>query len=49
MPERGSAIFLHLRGEKPTEGCVAIDRDAMAALLQWAPMGTLLDFTESLR
>jgi L,D-peptidoglycan transpeptidase YkuD (ErfK/YbiS/YcfS/YnhG family) len=40
----GSAIFLHLRGPKPTEGCVAIDRPAMAALLQWAPKATTLDF-----
>lgn len=29
----GSAIFLHLRGTKPTEGCVAIGREAMAHLL----------------
>jgi L,D-peptidoglycan transpeptidase YkuD (ErfK/YbiS/YcfS/YnhG family) len=49
VPAQGSAIFLHLRGDKPTEGCVAIDRDAMAALLQWAPAGTLLDFAERLR
>ena len=29
----GSAIFLHLRGDGPTEGCVALAREAMAALL----------------
>jgi L,D-peptidoglycan transpeptidase YkuD (ErfK/YbiS/YcfS/YnhG family) len=40
----GSAIFLHLRGETNTEGCVAIDRDAMRALLHWAPAATSLDF-----
>lgn len=45
----GSAIFLHLRGDKPTEGCVAIDRDTMAALLAWAPAATMLDFDGTLR
>jgi L,D-peptidoglycan transpeptidase YkuD (ErfK/YbiS/YcfS/YnhG family) len=49
IPGLGSAIFLHLRGEKPTEGCVAIDRAAMAALLAWAPAGTMLDFDGALR
>lgn len=44
VPGAGSAIFLHLRGPRPTEGCVAIDRDAMAALLRWAPAATSLDF-----
>ena len=29
----GSAIFLHLRGPKPTEGCVAVSRETMVALL----------------
>lgn len=29
----GSAIFLHLRGPGPTEGCIAIARDAMSMLL----------------
>lgn len=40
----GSAIFLHLRGPRPTEGCVAIDPATMTALLQWAPASTSLDF-----
>jgi len=39
----GSAIFLHLRGPKPTEGCVAIDRDAMAMLLATLPIGSVVD------
>jgi L,D-peptidoglycan transpeptidase YkuD (ErfK/YbiS/YcfS/YnhG family) len=30
---KGSAIFLHIRGEGPTEGCVAIDRNTMQHLL----------------
>jgi L,D-peptidoglycan transpeptidase YkuD (ErfK/YbiS/YcfS/YnhG family) len=29
----GSAIFLHIRGDGPTEGCVAIDRTSMQHLL----------------
>jgi L,D-peptidoglycan transpeptidase YkuD (ErfK/YbiS/YcfS/YnhG family) len=49
VPGAGSAIFLHLRGDKPTEGCVAIDRSVMAALLAWAPAGTILDFGSALR
>jgi L,D-peptidoglycan transpeptidase YkuD (ErfK/YbiS/YcfS/YnhG family) len=49
VPGAGSAIFLHLRGDNPTEGCVAIDRAAMAAFLAWAPAGTILDFDGALR
>ncbi|WP_419914707.1 L,D-transpeptidase family protein [Hoeflea sp.] len=30
---RGSAIFLHLSAERPTEGCIAIERRAMLRLL----------------
>lgn len=30
---RGSAIFLHVRGDAATEGCVAVARAAMALLL----------------
>lgn len=33
VPGQGSAIFLHLAGERETAGCVAIGRAAMAALL----------------
>ena len=35
VPGRGSAIFLHLTrpDRRPTEGCVAIDREAMRRLL----------------
>jgi L,D-peptidoglycan transpeptidase YkuD (ErfK/YbiS/YcfS/YnhG family) len=36
-PGMGSAIFLHLRGERPTEGCVAIDPAAMQRLLDRLP------------
>jgi L,D-peptidoglycan transpeptidase YkuD (ErfK/YbiS/YcfS/YnhG family) len=39
----GSAIFLHLRGDKPTEGCVAIDRAAMAMLLARLTPGSTVD------
>jgi len=36
QPGAGSAIFLHCASPefKPTEGCVAIERDVLAALLQ---------------
>jgi L,D-peptidoglycan transpeptidase YkuD (ErfK/YbiS/YcfS/YnhG family) len=33
VPCLGSAIFLHLRGDRATEGCVAVARDDMLALL----------------
>lgn len=32
----GSAIFLHLRSTGPTEGCIAIDAEAMKVALQFA-------------
>lgn len=42
VPGRGSAIFLHCRGEGTTEGCVALARDALLALLpSLAPGDTL--------
>jgi L,D-peptidoglycan transpeptidase YkuD (ErfK/YbiS/YcfS/YnhG family) len=36
-PEAGSCIFLHLRDTagSPTEGCTALDAEAMEALLVW--------------
>lgn len=33
VPGTGSAIFLHCTRDRPTEGCVAIDRAALLALL----------------
>ncbi|HWL48131.1 MAG TPA: L,D-transpeptidase family protein [Sphingomonadaceae bacterium] len=44
VPGRGSAIFLHCRnGARPTEGCVAIAREALLGLLpRIAPGDTLL-------
>lgn len=39
----GSAIFLHLRGDKPTEGCVAIDRTGMASLLSALRSGSTVE------
>ena len=41
--DAGSAIFLHLRGPEPTEGCVAIDRDAMGALLTRLTPGSAVE------
>lgn len=43
VPAAGSAIFLHLRGAKPTEGCVAIERDAMRRLLPQLTPGSVVD------
>lgn len=42
-PGKGSAIFLHLRNNRPTEGCVAIDRPAMGALLAVLTPGSVID------
>lgn len=42
-PGRGSAIFLHLRGDGPTEGCVAIDPAAMSTLLARLTPGSGLE------
>jgi len=41
VPGRGSAIFLHLARPdwRPTEGCVAVDRDTMLAILAKARPG----------
>ena len=41
-PGSGSAIFLHLIGSGPTDGCVAIDRPAMSALLSMVAAGDRL-------
>jgi L,D-peptidoglycan transpeptidase YkuD (ErfK/YbiS/YcfS/YnhG family) len=38
IPGYGSAIFLHIwraHGQKPTAGCVAIDRSHLEVLLRW--------------
>lgn len=42
-PGLGSAIFLHLRGDGPTQGCVAIDRAGMAMLLAGLTPGSIVD------
>ncbi|GAA4387678.1 L,D-transpeptidase family protein [Tsukamurella soli] len=34
-PGKGSAFFLHVTDGTPTEGCVAVDRASMIALLKW--------------
>ena len=33
-PQKGSAIFLHCTNNKPTEGCVAIDRNIMKKIIE---------------
>lgn len=44
VPGAGSAIFLHCwNGAKPTEGCVAIPRDALLALLGQMTTATTIE------
>lgn len=43
VPGLGSAIFLHLSGDNPTEGCVAIDRTGMGSLLSALTVGSTVD------
>jgi L,D-peptidoglycan transpeptidase YkuD (ErfK/YbiS/YcfS/YnhG family) len=31
----GSAMFLHVRNENPTSGCVAIDLDRLVEIMRW--------------
>ncbi|MGN6123939.1 MAG: L,D-transpeptidase family protein, partial [Sphingomonas oligoaromativorans] len=38
----GSAIFLHLREGDSTEGCVAVPRETMSALLALLVPGSIL-------
>lgn len=46
VPARGSAIFLHVWNEgRPTEGCVAIERDAMDRILPLFRPGDRLDIS----
>jgi len=35
IPGQGSAIFLHVTENKPTAGCVTIDRGQMVQILRW--------------
>jgi L,D-peptidoglycan transpeptidase YkuD (ErfK/YbiS/YcfS/YnhG family) len=35
VPKRGSAMFLHVRNENPTSGCVAVDLDRLVELVRW--------------
>ena len=35
VPGKGSAMFVHVRNENPTSGCVAVDLDQMVALIRW--------------
>ena len=34
IPEKGSAIFLHCTNNKPTEGCIAVDKKVMKKLIE---------------
>lgn len=42
-PDMGSAIFLHCSEGRPTEGCVAIDKAALLALLPELAPGDVVD------
>ncbi|MGH6987109.1 MAG: L,D-transpeptidase family protein [Caulobacteraceae bacterium] len=42
VPGKGSAIFLHLAGSGPTEGCVAMERRDLERLLALAAKGDRL-------
>ena len=42
---KGSAIFFHLREGEATEGCVAVPRETMVALLAMIEPGTWLEIT----
>jgi L,D-peptidoglycan transpeptidase YkuD (ErfK/YbiS/YcfS/YnhG family) len=35
VPGRGSAMFLHVRNENPTSGCVAVDLDRIVEIMRW--------------
>jgi L,D-peptidoglycan transpeptidase YkuD (ErfK/YbiS/YcfS/YnhG family) len=35
VPGLGSAMFLHVRNENPTSGCVAIDLDRLVEIMRW--------------
>lgn len=44
MPGAGSAIFFHIWVEgRPTEGCVAIDKDAMLSILPLLTSSTVME------
>lgn len=44
VPGMGSAIFLHCwNGAKPTEGCIAVDKDELLRLLPLIEPGTMID------
>ena len=50
VPYKGSAIFMHLtsRNSLPTEGCVALKREAMLEILSKAAPGAGIDISENL-
>jgi L,D-peptidoglycan transpeptidase YkuD (ErfK/YbiS/YcfS/YnhG family) len=35
VPRRGSGIFLHVRIEKATSGCISLRRSALVRVLRW--------------
>lgn len=47
IPEGGSAIFLHCEVNKPTAGCVAIDRECMKKIIENIDRNTKIVICES--
>lgn len=35
VPGKGSAFFLHITENQPTQGCVSIDQDSLVAIMRW--------------
>lgn len=50
VPGRGSAIFLHLAHEdyRPTEGCIALAKPDLIAILPHIDTNTVIDIKETL-
>ena len=42
IPGKGSAIFLHCSNNKPTSGCIAIDRENMIKLFKMLKKGAVI-------
>lgn len=47
IPGKGSAIFLHCSNNKPTAGCVAIDRKSMRTIIENIDKNTKIEITKS--
>lgn len=41
-PGGGSAFFLHVTENKPTQGCVSIPAGALVSIMRWGRPGTVI-------